>query len=43
MEDLFSEVHLPLRKDYVFVEEFIRENSHKKSGLLQPLFSFTLR
>jgi hypothetical protein len=42
-KDLFPEVHLPLRKGYVSVEEFVMELSHNKSGLFQPLSSFTLR
>jgi hypothetical protein len=42
-KDLFPEVHLPLRKGYVSVEELVRELSHNKSGLFQPLSSFTLR
>jgi hypothetical protein len=33
----------PLRNDYVSVEELVRENSHNKSGLFQPLSSFPLR
>jgi hypothetical protein len=37
--DLFPEVHLPLRKGYVFVEELARELSHNKPGLCQPLSS----
>jgi hypothetical protein len=42
-KNLFPEVHLPLRKDYVYVEELVRELFHNKSGLFQPLFSFPLR
>jgi hypothetical protein len=42
-KDLFLEVHRPLRNGYVSVEEPIRENSHNKSGLFQPLSSFPLR
>jgi hypothetical protein len=42
-KDLFPKVHLSLRKGYVFVEELVRELSHKKSGLFQPLSSFPLR
>jgi NADH:ubiquinone oxidoreductase subunit C len=42
-KDLFLEVHHPLRNDYVFVEELVRENSHNKSGLFQPPSSFPLR
>jgi hypothetical protein len=41
--NLFPEVHLPLRKGYVSVDELVRELSHNKSGLFQPLFSFPLR
>jgi hypothetical protein len=37
---LFLEVHLLLRKDYVSVEELVREFSHNKPGLFQPLSSF---
>jgi hypothetical protein len=40
---LFIEVHLPPRKDYVSVEELVRELSHNKLGLFQPLSSFPLR
>jgi hypothetical protein len=42
-KDLFPEVHLPLRKCYVSVEELVRELSHNKLGLFQPLSSFPLR
>jgi hypothetical protein len=42
-KDLFPEVHLPLRKGYVFVEELVREHSHNKPGIFQPLSSFPLR
>jgi hypothetical protein len=42
MQGFVSEVHHPLRNDYVFIEELVRENSHKASSL-QPLFSFPLR
>jgi hypothetical protein len=42
-KDLFPEVNLPLRKGYVPVEELVRELSHNKSGLFQPLSSFPLR
>jgi hypothetical protein len=42
-KDLFPKVHLPLRKDYASVEELVRENSHNKLGLFQPLSSFPLR
>jgi hypothetical protein len=42
-KDLFPEVNLPLRKGYVPVEELVRELSHSKSGLFQPLSSFPLR
>jgi hypothetical protein len=41
--DLFPKVHHPLRNDYVSVEELLRENSHNKPGLFQPLSSFPLR
>jgi hypothetical protein len=41
-KDLFPEVHRPLRNDYVSVEELVRENSHNKPGLFQPLSSFSL-
>jgi hypothetical protein len=40
---LFPEVHRPLRNGYVFVEELVRDNSHNKPGLFQPLSSFPLR
>jgi hypothetical protein len=40
---LFFEVHLPLRKGYVSVEELVRELSHNKPGLFQPLSPFSLR
>jgi hypothetical protein len=36
-KDLFPEVHHPLRNGYVSVEELVRDNSHNKSGLFQPL------
>jgi hypothetical protein len=36
----FPEVHRPLRNDYVSVEELVREFSHNKPGLYQPLSSF---
>jgi hypothetical protein len=42
-EDLLPEVHLPLRKGYVSVEEPVRELSHNKSALFQPLSSFPQR
>jgi hypothetical protein len=42
-KDLSPEVHLPLRNGYVSVEELVRENSHNKPGLFQPLSSFLLR
>jgi hypothetical protein len=42
-QDLFSEVHHPLRNGYVSVEELVRDDSHNKSGLFQPLSSFPLR
>jgi hypothetical protein len=41
-KDLFPEVHLPLKKGYVSVEELARELSHHKSSLFQPLCSFPL-
>jgi hypothetical protein len=41
--DLFPEVHHPLRNGYVSVEELVRDDSHNKSGLFQPLSSFPLR
>jgi hypothetical protein len=37
------EIHLPLRKVYVSVEDLVMELSHNKSGLFQPLSSFQLR
>jgi hypothetical protein len=40
---LFLEVHHPLRNGYVSVEELVREFSHNKPGLFQPLPSFPLR
>jgi hypothetical protein len=40
---LFPEVHHPLRNGYVSVEELVRDNSHNKPGLFQPLSSFPLR
>jgi hypothetical protein len=40
---LFPEVHRPQRNGYVYVEELAREFSHNKSGLFQPLSSFSLR
>jgi hypothetical protein len=42
-KDLFPEVHLPLRKGSISVEELVRELSHNKPGLFQPLSSFPLR
>jgi hypothetical protein len=42
-KDLFPEVQPPLRNGYVSVEELVRENSHNKAGLFQPLSSFPLR
>jgi hypothetical protein len=42
-KDLFPEVHLPLRKGYVSIEEIVRELYHNKLGLFQPLSSFPLR
>jgi hypothetical protein len=41
--DLFPEVHLPLGKGYVSVEELVRELFHNKSCLFQPFSSFPLR
>jgi hypothetical protein len=41
-KDFFPEVHLPLRNGYVSVEELVRENSHNKPGLFQPLSPFPL-
>jgi hypothetical protein len=41
--DLFPEVHHPLRNGYVSVEELVRDKSHNKTGLFQPLSSFPLR
>jgi hypothetical protein len=38
-----SEVHHPLRNGYVSVAELVRDDSHNKSGLFQPLSSFPLR
>jgi hypothetical protein len=40
---LFPEVHHPLRNGYVSVEELVKDNSHNKPGLFQPLSSFPLR
>jgi hypothetical protein len=42
-KELFPEVHRLLRNGYVSVEELVRENSHNKLGLFQPLSSFPLR
>jgi hypothetical protein len=42
-QGLFPEVHHPLRNVYVSVEELVRDDSHNKSGLFQPLSSFPLR
>jgi hypothetical protein len=42
-EDLFPEVHRPLGKGYVSVEELVREFSHNKPVLFQLLSSFPLR
>jgi hypothetical protein len=42
-KDLFPEVHHLLRNGYVSVEELVRDNSHNKPGLFQPLSSFPLR
>jgi hypothetical protein len=42
-KDLFPKVHRPLRKNYISVEELVRENSNNKPGLFQPLSSFPLR
>jgi hypothetical protein len=41
-KDLVPEVHLPLRKGYISVEELVRELSDNMSGLFQPLSSFPL-
>jgi hypothetical protein len=41
--DLFPEVHLPLRKGYVSIEEHVRELSQNKLGLFQPLSSFSTK
>jgi hypothetical protein len=40
---LFPEVHHPLRNGYVSVEKLVRDNSHNKSGIFQPLSSFPIR
>jgi hypothetical protein len=32
--------NLPCRKGYISVEELVREISHNKSGLFQPVSSF---
>jgi hypothetical protein len=42
-QGFFPEVHRPLRNDYVSVEELVRNNSHNKPSLFQPLSSFPLR
>jgi hypothetical protein len=42
-KDLFPEVHHPLRNVYVSVEELVRDNSHNKSSLFQPISSFPIR
>jgi hypothetical protein len=42
-EDLFPEVHRPQRNGYVSVEELVREFSHNKPGLFQPLSSLPIR
>jgi hypothetical protein len=39
-KDLFSEVHHPQRNGYVSVEELVRDKSHNKLGLFQPLPPF---
>jgi hypothetical protein len=39
---MFPEVHCPQRNGYVSVEELVREISHNKTGLFQPLSSFPL-
>jgi hypothetical protein len=39
----FVSRHHPLRNGYVSIEELVRDNSHNKSGLFQPLSSFPLR
>jgi hypothetical protein len=40
---LFPEVHLSLRKGYISIEELVRETFHNKSGLFQPLSSFSTK
>jgi hypothetical protein len=35
-----SEVHHPIRNGYVSVEGLVRDNSHNKSDLFQPLPPF---
>jgi hypothetical protein len=40
-EDLFPEVHLPLRKGYVSFEDLVMELPHNKPGLIQPFSSFS--
>jgi hypothetical protein len=42
-KDLYPEVHRLLKNDYISMEELVRENSHNKSGLFQPISSFPLR
>jgi hypothetical protein len=42
-KDLFPEVHHTLRNGYVSVEELVRDDSHDKLGLFQPLSFFPLR
>jgi hypothetical protein len=43
MQGFVSRSSHPLRNGYVSVEELVRESSHNKSGLFQPLFFFPLR
>jgi hypothetical protein len=40
---VFPEVHRPLRNGYVSVEELVREFSHNKLGLFQPLSSLSTK
>jgi hypothetical protein len=42
-KNLFPEDRHPLRNGYISVEELVRDNSHNKPGLFQPLSSFPLR
>jgi hypothetical protein len=43
MKGFVSRSSPPLRKGYVSVEELVRELSHNKPSLFQPLSSFLLR